>query len=104
MEFTIKEAFEIKKHYQPILIGTSLGSRLYEITDLFVCRKGHDKETAAIVKSLDFDGKQTMVKVKDESAKEFEVYAYYTDNVTIMWDEIDAVLTDKNLDKIYSTQ
>ncbi|HEY8687742.1 MAG TPA: hypothetical protein VIM07_00795 [Chitinophagaceae bacterium] len=101
MEFDIETAFKVRNHYKEILIGMPITpNSVYKIDGIFVCHKGNVHKALDILMANNFDDKYPLIAVKNDSQK-FQVFVYMYDGANIAYDELDANLTEKGIEKIY---
>lgn len=103
MLFTIEKAFEVKRFYEPILIGLPIGTNPETPIDgLYVCHKDMMDEISLILPEWDFDESRIFTKNFKDKEKNYEVHVYhYWRKQIVATYELDANLNRKGIPAYY---
>jgi hypothetical protein len=102
MLFTLEKAFEIKNHYERMLIGLPLvDNDKMLIHGLFVSPKDKVDEVSLRLLTFDFIEVEIFIDTKKDERENYEVYVYnYTGEVVVYY-ELDANLKYKGMIQYY---
>jgi hypothetical protein len=101
MLFDINTAMKVRDYYEPVLIGLPLRKNIKEsITHIFVVTKGTYLSSYFEFKESGYDPEYPKV-YSAEGEKDVEIYLYSDDGITATGCELDFILTEKGIYKIY---